>query len=152
MQREYGVKAHLHVCHISVPESVELVNSAKSDLKMSCGITPHHATLSTDDMMTPESVIYKVNPPIRDAGMMKKMRELLKAGKIDFIETDHAPHTKQEKEFDPKKSSDGYLSGIPSLNNYSFFIEGLIGSGFSEEQIHRITYSNIKKIFPKIIE
>lgn len=150
--KEHGVKAHLHVCHISVPESVELVNSAKSDLRISCGITPHHATLSTDDMMTPESVRYKVNPPIRDIGLVRKMRGLLKEGKIDLIETDHAPHTLQEKEFNPKKPANDYMSGIPSLNNYSSFIEGLAKDGFSDEQIRMLTYSNIKKIFPKIIE
>ena len=150
--KEFNVNAHLHICHISVPESVSVVDSARSQLSISCGVTPHHVTLSTDDMKDESGVIYKVNPPIRDPESMKKMRELLKQGKIDFVETDNAPHSREEKVFNKDKLPAEYMSGITSLDNYSSFISGLRKDGFSSEQIRNITYSNIKKVFPKIIE
>lgn len=150
--KEYGVKAHLHVCHISLPESVELVNNAKSELNISCGVTPHHIMLSANDLRAPETVIYKVNPPIRDLEAVKKMKKLLAAGKIDIIETDHAPHSAQEKEYEEHKAKDSYMSGIPSLSSYSEFLSNLVMNGYSDDMIDRLTYSNIKKIFPKIVE
>ncbi len=150
--KEYGVKAHLHICHISVPESVSIVDQARSQLSISCGVTPHHITLSTDNMQDESAVVYKVNPPIRDLDSMKKMRQLLKDGKIDFVETDHAPHTKEEKTFSRDKAAGSYMSGITSLDNYSSTIDGLRKDGLSDLQIRSITYSNIKRIFPKITE
>ncbi len=119
---EYGVKAHIHICHISVPKSVRTVNKARSQVRISCGVTPHHLTLSTNAMQNEDGVIYKVNPPLREFSMMKEMRELLRAGKIDFIETDHAPHSKEEKLFSPGKPAGDYMSGIPSLDSYSSLI------------------------------
>ncbi len=150
--KEYGVKAHLHVCHISVPESVELVDKAKSELSISCGVTPHHIILSSNDLRAPETVIYKVNPPIRDFELVKKMRQLLAKGKIDFIETDHAPHSREEKEYEQHKPKGSYMSGIASLNNYSEFLNWLVMNGYGDDLVERVTYTNIKKIFPKILE
>ncbi len=150
--KEFGVKAHLHVCHISMPESVRLVDEARSQIRISCGVTPHHLTLSTNDMRSEAGIVYKVNPPLRDFGSMAKMRELLKRGKIDFVETDHAPHSDEEKLFGPEKPASAYMSGIPSLESYSTFIETLRKDGFSDKRIQEITYSSIKKVFPKISE
>jgi len=150
--KEYGLKAHLHVCHISVPESVMLVDRARGSIRISCGATPHHLALSTEDMQNPEDVVYKVNPPIRDPKDVIGLRMLLKQGKIDIIETDHAPHSPQEKEYSKDKPKDSYMSGIQSLNSYSSFIESLLDDGFSEDQIKLLTYDNVKKIFTKIKE
>jgi dihydroorotase len=144
--KEYGVKARLHICHISVPESVELVEKARSELNISCGATPHHLSLSTRDLQAPETIIYKVNPPIRDPDHMKGLRKLLFKEKIDWIETDHAPHTQKEKEAEP------YMSGIQSLSSYKSLISDLVMNGMGYDQVHRLTYLNIKKAFRKIIE
>ncbi|MDE1860132.1 MAG: dihydroorotase [Candidatus Micrarchaeota archaeon] len=140
-----GLEAHLHICHISVPEAVELVNDARRELDISCGATPHHLTMSTDDMKTRDGITYKVNPPLRDRETAAGLMDLLKHGRIDWIETDHAPHTEDEK-------ARSYLSGIQSLGTYSSFLEGLREDGFTDAQIERLTYSNIKRVFPKIIE
>ncbi len=152
MAREYSVRAHLHVCHISVPEAVELVDQARKWLDMSCGATPHHLTMFAESMTDGMAVAYKVNPPIREEKLMRRMRQLLKDGRIDFIETDHAPHAPSEKEFNPSKAPNAYMSGIRSLDSYASFIEDLKKDGFSDAQIERVTYSNIKKVFPKILE
>lgn len=150
--KEYGIKANIHICHISVPGSVDIVEKARSEIRITCGVTPHHLTLSSDDLQAPEDVVYKVNPPIRDTDSVERLRALLKAGKIDWIETDHAPHSSEEKVFQEGKSASSYMSGIPSLENYHSFLEGLAEDGFSEQQIRELTYLNIKKAFPKILE
>lgn len=147
--RESGFKGTLHVCHISTPEAVELVNEARSSIKITCGVTPHHLTYSTSDMQKPDGLAYKVNPPIRDPETVRKMRSLLQQGKMDWIETDHAPHTHEEKSYVPNGA---FMSGIPSLNSYAHFIENLLKGGMTEEQVQRLTYSNIKKVFTKVVE
>ena len=40
---------------------------------------------------------YKMNPPLRDAADRDALIEGLLDGTIDFIATDHAPHTREEK-------------------------------------------------------
>ncbi len=152
LAQEHSVKAHLHICHISVPESVEIVDEARGSMRISCGATPHHLMLSTNDMQSEDGIAYKVNPPLRDFNSMKMLRGMLKAGRIDLIESDHAPHSKEEKIFSPGKPASSYMSGMPSLNIYSKLIEGLLFDAFSAAQIKELTYSNAKRIFPKIKE
>ena len=152
LAQEHSVKAHLHICHISVPESVEIVDEARGSMRISCGATPHHLMLSTNDMQSEDGIAYKVNPPLRDFNSMRMLRDMLKAGRIDLIESDHAPHSKEEKTFSPGKPASSYMSGMPSLNIYSKLIEGLLFDAFSAAQIKELTYSNAKRIFPKIKE
>ncbi len=145
--KESGFKGTLHICHISTPESVESVNEARRMMKITCGATPHHLTYTTKDMQRSEDIVYKVSPPIRDPETVKKLNAQLKEGKIDWIETDHAPHTKEEK-----LSPSGSSAGIPSLSRYAEFLESLAKQGFTERQIEQLTYANIKKTFTKVVE
>ncbi len=102
-----GFKGQLHIGHTSVPESVRLVDKARRHMRISCEVTPHHLLLSTDkDMQDTRATIYKVNPPIRNAAMAQELTQMLKDGMIDWIGTDHAPHSKFEKEFNASKSPD----------------------------------------------
>ena len=72
---------------------------------------------------------------------MLLLRESLRDGKIDWIETDHAPHTREEKLFPP------YMSGIQSLKSYSVFLDYLADWDFSEDHIYQLTCGNIEKVF-----
>jgi dihydroorotase len=145
--REAGFKGQLHIGHASVPESIRLVDQARKEMRISCEVTPHHLTLSIDsDMMDERGAVYKVNPPIRSAQTAQELTDMLKKGMVDWISTDHAPHAKDEKEFLEGKPAGSYASGIQSLRSYSRFLEGLVSrNGFTEQQIERLTYSNIKK-------
>ncbi len=143
----YEFKGVLHICHISTPASVEQVDNARNELKITCGATPHHLQLSTDNMKNEGGLEYKVNPPLRSPEMSSKLFHLLKEGKINWIETDHAPHTKEEKTY--HENAD-VPSGIPSLENYSALIKVLIERGFSNRQISDLTYNNIKHVFSKV--
>jgi dihydroorotase len=152
--KEEGFEGHLHICHISVPEAVQLVIDAKNTIRISCGLTPHHGMLSTEDMHIINGMRYKVNPPLRSLEMVAELRKHLRKGHIDIIETDHAPHTKEEKTFDPSRPDGPYMSGIRSLEKYAAFLGHMFLSGLevTKEQIEDMTYWNIKKIFPKIRE
>ncbi len=153
---EAGFGGHIHIAHTSTPQEVDLVYEAKiGGMRISCGVTPHHLTLSTRDMQTPEGVKHKVNPPLREYEMMMGLRAQLMSDKIIesklmTIETDHAPHTPYGKTYHPDKPKNAYMSGIPSLEVYSAFISALRDWGLSEYRIFELTNENIKNVYPKL--
>lgn len=140
---EYKFKGVLHIAHISVPESVELVDRVRQEgiIRITCGLTPHHCLLNYESIPAQDGLIYKVNPPLRDDVSQKRMLELLKQGKIDWIETDHAPHTLKEKLEEP------FMSGFPGLPFYPHFLDFLRASEFSDEQLRNLTHRNISSTF-----
>ncbi|MCL6571793.1 MAG: dihydroorotase [Bacillus sp. (in: Bacteria)] len=88
---------HYHVCHISTKESVRVVRDAKrAGINVTAEVTPHHLLLSQDDI-TGLDANFKMNPPLRAAEDREALIEGLLDGTIDFIATDHAPHTAEEK-------------------------------------------------------
>lgn len=141
---DYKFKGVLHIAHVSVPESVELVDSARKQgtISVSCGLTPHHCLLDYESLpCTQEGLLFKVNPPLRDRNSAEIMLQLLKDGKIDWIETDHAPHTLAEKLGNP------YMSGFPGIPFYPLFIKYLRHQGFLDGQIAQLTHNNICSAF-----
>ena len=89
--------------------------------------------------------IYKMNPPLRDREDMKALREQIKQDKVNWVETDHAPHLIGEKLFPP------CMSGFPSLYLYRKFAgEFLPKIGVSKRPIDQMTEGNIKNAFGKV--
>lgn len=145
LAREAGFRGTLYFVHISTPEAVEIIARAREKgYRIVCGVTPHHILFDTDHMRTPESVVLKVNPPIRDPGRSRRIAEMSSSGAIDFLETDHAPHASHEKVGHP------YLSGIRSLEIYDKAIERLASMGAGESTIYMITRGNILRVFRKV--
>jgi dihydroorotase len=88
---------HYHVCHISTKESVRAVRDAKrAGIQVTAEVTPHHLLLCDEDIPGLDAN-YKMNPPLRGAEDRAALIEGLMDGTIDFIATDHAPHTMEEK-------------------------------------------------------
>ncbi len=139
---ESGFKGVLHICHVSVPQSLTLIEEGRSRLpgRLTCGITPHHAMLSVEDMKLPDGLLLKMNPPLRTEEMRREMLEALFHNRIDWIETDHAPHTRKEKR---EKS----LSGIPVLQFYRSFIKFLKDQGMKDSLLEELTFGNIVRAF-----
>jgi len=90
--KKAGFPGTLHICHISCPESVGLVERARHEISVTCGATPHHVLWDQKMQKRPDGLLYKMNPPLRDKKSVEKLREYLVKGKIDWVETDHAPH------------------------------------------------------------
>lgn len=89
---------HLHVCHLSTAESVEIVRWAKArGVDVTAEATPHHMLL-TSDLLRSGSTDFKVNPPLRSAEDVEAVRAGLADGTIDLVGTDHAPHERRFKE------------------------------------------------------
>ena len=119
-----------HVCHISTKESVQLIRDAKkSGVDVTCETAPHYLTLCNDDVI--DDGRYKMNPPLRNIADKKALIQGLIDGTIDMIATDHAPHSKEEK----NKGYVGSLNGIVGLETafpimYTNFVKnGIISIG-----------------------
>lgn len=140
--RETGFGGTLNICHVSCAESVELVQDAKKEIKITCEVTPHHAMWSNEKLKEQNGLLYKMNPPLRDKEDVAALQKCICDGKIDFVGSDHAPHTIGEKLYGP------YPSGCPSLYNYKNFVEEFLPSiGVSEKLINEMTFKNINNIF-----
>lgn len=90
--------ACIDIQHISSKEAVELVRQAKKrggDIHAEA--TPHHFSLTEEDVIT-YGTMAKMNPPLREETDRLAVIEGLKDGTIDLIATDHAPHSREEKE------------------------------------------------------
>lgn len=87
-----------HFCHVSTAASMEAIAAAKRrGTPVTCEVTPHHLALNS-------SVPFRVNPPLRPESDQLAMIKAIKAGMVDAIATDHAPHTVADK-----------LNGAPGL-------------------------------------
>ncbi len=139
--KEYRFKGKMHIPHISSPIAVELVQSAKDSLDISCGVCPHHFIYDWQQMASKNGVLWKMNPPLRSPEARQKMLNHLRIGDIDWIETDHAPHTLDEKIKEP------FMSGIPGLPWWNLFEEFLRNNNFNDRQIEELTFNNIMNRF-----
>ena len=92
------VGARLHIQHVSMAGSVELIRQAKErGVKVTAEATPHHLML-TDEAVRTFDTSTKVNPPLRSRKDVDALRTGVADGTIDVIATDHAPHSLEEKE------------------------------------------------------
>jgi dihydroorotase len=158
----------LHVCHISTPWALDLLRNTHADphrgsprisphrgsprtagdgpaeeapgFRVTCGLTPHHALLDAAMMEETDGLLLKVNPPLRPKPLPAIMLRRLLDGQIDWIETDHAPHTIKDKK-------EGYASGVPGLPFYPRFLLMLRESGAAEGTVAELTHHAICRTF-----
>lgn len=89
---------HYHVCHVSTEQSVRLIRLGKqSGVRVTAEVCPHHLLLSDEDIPGLDAD-WKMNPPLRSPRDVEAVIAGLEDGTIDMIVTDHAPHSKEEKE------------------------------------------------------
>lgn len=117
---------HYHVCHVSTKESVRVIRDAKrAGIHVTAEVTPHHLLLNENDIIA-DDANYKMNPPLRSEEDQNALLEGLLDGTIDFIATDHAPHSEDEK-------ASGFLKapfGIVGLETaFSLLYTGLVKKG-----------------------
>ncbi len=130
----------IHVAHLSTKEGLELIQREKENdnsFKISCAVTAHHALLTKTDANNKSYA--KMNPPLRDEEDRQALFNALLNGGIDFIESDHAPHTLEDK----RKGA----SGVPGFSGSLLLIKALIDSGISRSRIKDLMGRNVYKIF-----
>jgi dihydroorotase len=89
--------ARLHVAHLSTADALKAVRRGKrSRARVTCEVTPHHFTLTDEDVRDYDTNC-KMNPPLRSAADREALLVALADGTVDAIATDHAPHAIHEK-------------------------------------------------------
>ncbi len=113
------IPVHMHICHLSSCEGASLVKTRPSNV--SVGVTPHHLLFDVSTVQSHPSW-YKVNPPIRTPFDRETLWFGIKNNLFNVLESDHAPHTLEEKETDFGKTPSG-LPGVETM--YPVFL-GLV--------------------------
>jgi dihydroorotase len=134
------------LCHYSARGGLTMIAEAKAKgVKVTAEVTPHHLFFD-EEMLTDENrLALQMNPPLRSREDRMAMIEALRVGLVDYIATDHAPHTLEEKQHG--------VSGVPLLDTYGAFATWLMEAhSFREEDIARVCAWNpgvfVKEFLP----
>ncbi|MBP5163463.1 MAG: amidohydrolase family protein [Spirochaetales bacterium] len=132
-----GFKGTLHIAHISTEGALKAVRQAREcgRIRVTCGATPHHILLNSDS----ESDIVKMNPPLRPESDRIAVWNALFDGTINWVESDHAPHTLEDKR--------NGASGIPGFEGMLLTVEALRKAGMSEARLTELFCTNALKAF-----
>ncbi|BAY33327.1 dihydroorotase, multifunctional complex type [Nostoc carneum NIES-2107] len=85
----------LHILHMSTAEEADLLRQEKPSW-VTAEVTPQHLVLNTS-AYEKIGTLAQMNPPLRSPHDNEVLWQALRDGVIDFIATDHAPHTLAEK-------------------------------------------------------
>ena len=100
---------NVHVLHVTTAEEIQFLSQNKN--VASVEVTPQHLTLYAPDCYKQWGSFVQMNPPIREKRHYEALWKGLQTGVVDVIGSDHAPHTKEEKE----QSYPNSPSGMPGV-------------------------------------
>jgi dihydroorotase len=129
----------LHLAHASTPESIDAAARTGS----TCEVTPHHMLLSRRDL-DELGTHGRMNPPLRRERHRRKLFERVADGTVDIVATDHAPHTREEKNagiWDAPSGVPGVETALPLL--LATVREGRLGF----ERVRDLTARNPAAVF-----
>ena len=102
----------VHVLHISTAAEMAFLATHKD--YASVEVTPHHLTLAAPDCYERLGTYVQMNPPVRDARHRAAIWDALQKGVVDVLGSDHAPHTREEKDHAYPDSHSG-MTGVQTL-------------------------------------
>ena len=108
--RETG--ARIHVLHITTADEMEFLSGHKD--VASVEVTPHHLTLVAPDCYERLGTLAQMNPPVRDAQHRAGVWRGVEQGVADILGSDHAPHTREEKDKTYPNTPSG-MTGVQTL-------------------------------------
>ena len=139
---KFGIKGKL--CHYSSGEGLNLVREArKRGAKVELEVTPQHLFYDLEHIPQEDQNSFQMNPPIRYEKDRKTLLQALIQGEIEYLATDHAPHTKEEK--------DKGTSGLTGLDTYGPFVTWLISEGMDPKLIARVASENPGQFFNQFL-
>ncbi len=130
----------LHVCHVARKIELELIKQAKSEgLPITCEVSLHHLYLTHEDE---ERLRHfgMMRPPLASPEDVQYLWDNIDS--IDTIASDHAPHTKEEKE------SEKVVNGVPGLEtSLPLLLNAINDERLTINDLIRLTSENPRKIF-----
>lgn len=108
----HETRARIHVLHITTAEEILFLAQHKD--VASCEITPHHLTMAAPECYERLGTFAQMNPPVREAQHRDGLWYGIQQGIADVLGSDHAPHTRAEKE-KPYPNSPSGMTGVQTL-------------------------------------
>ncbi len=105
-------RKRVHVLHISTAAEMQYLAHHKE--WASVEVTPHHLTLVAPECYERLGTYCQMNPPVRDAKNQAGIWAGLANGTVDVLGSDHAPHTREEKDHPYPESHSG-MTGVQTL-------------------------------------
>ncbi len=105
-------KKRIHVLHIST--AAEMVFLATHKDWASVEVTPNHLTLVAPECYRELGAYAQMNPPVRDDSHRQALWDGIASGVVDVLGSDHAPHTREEKD-SPYPASHSGMTGVQTL-------------------------------------
>jgi dihydroorotase len=105
-------KKRVHILHVSTADEMAFLSDHKG--RASVEVTPHHLTLVAPDCYRELGTYAQMNPPVRDEAHRRAIWAALSSGVVDVLGSDHAPHTREEKDHAYPASHSG-MTGVQTL-------------------------------------
>jgi dihydroorotase len=105
-------RRRVHVLHISTGDEIEFLREHKA--WASVEVTPNHLTLTAPECYERLGTYAQMNPPVRDAEHQARIWQGIVDGTVDVLGSDHAPHTREEKDHAYPGSHSG-MTGVQTL-------------------------------------
>lgn len=138
--------AHIHICHVSSPEIIDLVKSYRQrGLHVTIETCPHYLLLNEQDVVRC-GVYAKCAPPLRSQNAQNGLWEKIIDGTIDIIGSDHAAYTETQKETPSFWESPGGFPGLDLILS-GLYTEGVCHRGLTLPRLSEICSSNAAKTF-----
>ncbi|HEX4095670.1 MAG TPA: dihydroorotase [Caulobacteraceae bacterium] len=102
----------VHILHVTTAEEVEIIAAHRAYATMEAN--PQHLTYAAPEVYERLKGYAQMNPPIREARHREGLWRGIVQGVVDVLGTDHAPHTKEEKE-QPYPASPSGMPGVQTL-------------------------------------
>ncbi|MFZ4808334.1 MAG: dihydroorotase [Hyphomicrobiaceae bacterium] len=105
-------RRRVHVLHISTGDEMEFLTTHRDYATVE--VTPHHLTLVAPDCYERLGTYAQMNPPVRDERHRRRIWQGIADGTVDVLGSDHAPHTREEKDHAYPGSHSG-MTGVQTL-------------------------------------
>ena len=105
-------RRRVHVLHISTGDEIEFLRAHKD--WASVEVTPNHLTLTAPECYERLGTFAQMNPPVRDGAHQARIWAGVRDGTVDVLGSDHAPHTREEKQHAYPASHSG-MTGVQTL-------------------------------------
>ena len=144
-----STRAPMHVVHLSSARALEACRSAKrAGLPLTIETRPLYIHLTEEAMRGPDAPLFVGQPPLRTREDVEAMWSGLLDGTIDFLATDHAPWTREQK-MDPALTISRVRPGVSNLQHMlpMYFSEGVRTRRMTLERFVATTSTNAARRF-----
>jgi len=132
----------IHILHITTKEEVDFLAMHKKNVSFE--ITPQHLTLYAPDCYDKLGTYAQMNPPIRTKDHYDRLWMAIKNDIVDVLGSDHAPHSKENKNKDYPNTPSG-MPGVQTI--FPVMLDHVNNGKLSLEQLIKLMCENPCKIF-----